>query len=465
MRDDARSIAMTSAEIVDPTGRLAPIAALVNAAREGAADLEALLIERFPQLQVPPADLPRQLAFHGHRSPAGLGAGGVAVWHDLAVFAVSSTQPPQLSVDGGDGVAMTPVSGTSLWVTVQRVAPGQLHLFRYGLDGEWGPGGDFAGYQPLSYPLADAPRGAVSDRRVVSSEIYPGATTEYWLYVSHGVDEQRGAPLMVWHDGGGLLEPGDLGGLRMQVVTDNLVHLGSIPPMVHVLVNPSTGGEGSPMTFGQRYATSMRGVQYDTVSDRYGRHIAEEVLPDAEQAVKLRDDAYSRGAAGGSSGGLSAFKLGWYQPDQFSRVHSIIGSFTGIQWYPERDLIGGFMVPHMVRREPKRNLRVWFSEGMNDLELNNIEDQEGPREVFEAGSWPLCNIMLANALKGRGYDFHFRYGEGYHDGGQGALDLPESLAWLWRGYDPERTEQVFEQETSERQQPVFRVRIANRDAW
>jgi enterochelin esterase family protein len=235
--------------------------------------------------------------------------------------------------------------------------------------------------------------------------------------------------------------------------------------MVHVLANPSTGGEGLPMTSGQRYGTSMRGVQYDTVSDRYGRHIAEELLPHAEQAVKLRHDAYSRAAAGGSSGGLSAFKLAWYQPDQFSRVHSIVGSFTGIQWYPERDLIGGFMVPHLVRREAKRNLRVWFSEGMNDLELNNIEDHDGPREVFEAGSWPLGNIMLANALKGRGYDFHFRYGEGYHDGGQGALDLPESLAWLWRGYDPERTEQTFEQEASERQQPVFRVRIANRDAW
>jgi enterochelin esterase family protein len=80
------------------------------------------------------------------------------------------------------------------------------------------------------------------------------------------------------------------------------------------------------------------------------------------------------------------------------------------------------------------------------------------------GSWPLSNIELANALKLNGYDFHFRFGAGHHGVAQAALDLPESLAWLWRDYDPDRTEQTFEQEPSEREKPPFRVRIANRDA-
>ena len=48
---------------------------------------------------------------------------------------------------------------------------------------------------------------------------------------------------------------------------------------------------------------------------------------------------------------------------------------------------------------------------------------------------------------------------------QGALDSPESLAWLWRDYDPEKTEQTYEMEESEKAKPVFRVGIANRDAW
>src|SRR5262249_6084108 len=129
-----------------------------------------------------------------------------------------------------------------------------------------------------------------------------------------------------------------------------------------------------------------------------------------------------------------------------------IATFTAKMWDPERGADGGFVFPQLVRREPRRNIRVWLSDGSNDQELAR-------------GSWPIGNIALANALKLNGYDFHFRFGEGHHDTAQAALDLPESLAWLWRDYDSDRTEQLFEQEASEREQPPFRVRIANRDAW
>jgi enterochelin esterase family protein len=141
-------------------------------------------------------------------------------------------------------------------------------------------------------------------------------------------------------------------------------------------------------------------------------------------------------------------------------VHSTIGSFTGLQWDPDRGLDGGFILPNLVRRDAKRNIRVWMSEGSNDIEV----DEGGRRDLFVAGSWPLNNIQLANALKLAGYDFHFRFGEGHHTLAQAALDLPESLAWLWRDYDPDRTEQTFTQEESERQKPLFRVKIANRDS-
>jgi enterochelin esterase family protein len=127
------------------------------------------------------------------------------------------------------------------------------------------------------------------------------------------------------------------------------------------------------------------------------------------------------------------------------------------------DINGGHVVPDRARREQKRNIRIWMSAGMNDLELDSTSERS--REVFEAGSWPLQNIQLANALKGRDYDFHFRYGDGFHGEGQAALDLPDSLTWLWRGYDPERTEQSYQQEAEERMKPVYRVQITNREAW
>jgi hypothetical protein len=91
---------------------------------------------------------------------------------------------------------------------------------------------------------------------------------------------------------------------------------------------------------------------------------------------------------------------------------------------------------------------------------DGADDQEGP-----AGSWPLQNIQLANSLKLRGYDFHFRFGQGMHANAQAALDLPDSLIWLWREYDPAKAEQTYQMEPTEREKPLYRVRITNRDAW
>jgi enterochelin esterase family protein len=81
------------------------------------------------------------------------------------------------------------------------------------------------------------------------------------------------------------------------------------------------------------------------------------------------------------------------------------------------------------------------------------------------GSWPLNNIQLANSLKLKAYDFHFRFGVSMHAIAQGALDLPESLTWLWRDYDAAKMQQNYQMEDSERAKPMFRVSITNREAW
>jgi enterochelin esterase family protein len=269
-------------------------------------------------------------------------------------------------------------------------------------------------------------------------------TANYWVYVNAGADTTNGAPVMVWQDGETIVGNQDLLRLRLQIVSDNLVHKKLIPPMVHVLISPGSGGEAQ--------GTRMRSIQYDTVSDRYSRYILDEILPEVGKTYKLRSDAYSRAIAGASSGAICAFNVAWYRPDQFTRVLSHIGSYTGIQWRPEQNLDGGYIVSQRVRREQKKNLRVWMSDGTDDIEN-------------ATGSWPLENIALANALKMKGYDFHFRFGEGMHAIAQGALDLPESLAWLWRGYDPSKNAETYEMEQVERAKPLFRVKVSNRDAW
>ena len=346
-----------------------------------------------------------------------------------------------VSVDKQPPMTMTRVPDSNIWYRLTRLRIGVTHNYHFHADGKPLPVAysyDVPGYGPDSYPQPGVPRGTLSERKTLASKIYPDMPVEYWVYVSPGYDPSRGAALMVWQDGQNLAR-GDLFAFRLFTVTENLVQRKLIPPMIHVMIAPGD-------------KTGKRSIQYDTVSDRYGRFLMEEVLPEVEKSYKLRGDAYSRAIGGLSSGGICALNVAMYFPDRFSRVLSGIGSYVALQWHPEQKLDGGNIYPFKVRREPKRNIRVWLSDG--------ADDQEGG-----GGSWPLQNIQLANSLKLRGYDFHFRFGEGMHANAQAALDLPDSLIWLWRGYDPGKTEQAFEMEEVEREKPLFRVRIANRDAW
>jgi enterochelin esterase-like enzyme len=380
----------------------------------------------------------------GHGLPEMHGRDGAIVWGQEFLFAVESATPATVAIDYQPPVAMKNVPGTNYWYKLAVLRLGTTHNYNYFAGGKSLGTYDVAGYNPDSYPEPGVAHGQLSEKKTLDSKIYPGMSANYWVYVNAGADTTRGAPLMVWQDGETIVGTQDLVRLRMQTVTDNLVAKKVIPPMVHVLISPGSGGEAA--------GTRMRSIQYDTVSDRYGRYLLEEVLPDVEKTYKIRHDAYSRAIAGASSGAICAFNAGWYFPDQFSRVLSHIGSYVALQWHPEQNLEGGYIVSFRVRREPKKNIRVWLSDGQND--------QEAP-----FGSWPLNNIQLANALKLKGYDFHFRFGTGMHAIAQGALDLPESLAWLWRDYDPAKSEQTYTMEESERTKPVFRVSVTNRDAW
>ena len=93
-----------------------------------------------------------------------------------------------------------------------------------------------------------------------------------------------------------------------------------------------------------------------------------------------------------------------------------------------------------------------------------MQDGSNDQEDKRFGSWPLSNLRLANALKIREYDFHFNFGKGTHNTGGGAAEFPAEMIWLWRDYDPSKTEQVYEMEPAEKGKPLFRVAITNRDA-
>jgi enterochelin esterase-like enzyme len=394
-----------------------PLKDLIDAARSNSPRLKELLGAGLPLLK---------------------GRDGAAVWGQEFLFAVESDKPATVSIDHQPALSMTNVPGTKYWYRLATLRLGTTHNYNYFADGKSLGTYDVAGYNPDSYPQPGVARGTLSEMKTLKSTVYPGMSANYWVYVNPGADQVNGAPLMIWQDGETIVGNQDLLRLRLQIVSDNLVAKKLIPPMVHVLISPGSG--------------NMRSIEYDTVSDRYGKYLLQEILPEVEKTYKIRHDAYSRAIAGASSGAICAFNVGWYFPEQFSRVLSHIGSYVALQWHPEQNLDGGYIVSSKVRRDPKKNLRVWLSDGMDDQEVNS-------------GSWPLNNIMLANALKLKGYDFHFRFGVGMHAIAQGALDLPESLAWLWRDWDPAKTTQSYEMEESEKAKPLFRVNIANRDPW
>jgi enterochelin esterase family protein len=395
-----------------------PLETVIEAARAKSPELKDLLAKISPNLKT---------------------QGTALVWGQDFLFAVESEQEPGISIDGLPRAAMVRVPDSNIWYRLVKMRTGVTHSYEFAAEGKaLFPRRDVAGYNPDSYPKAGVPKGTLSEKKTIASKIYEGSTADYWVYVSPGVDPSRPAPLMVWQDGQGLVN-GDLSTLRLFTVTENLVNQKLIPPMIHVMISPGTGPR-------------MRSIQYDTVSDRFGHYLLEEVLPEVEKTYKLRADGYSRGIAGESSGGICSLNVAWYFPDKFSRVHSTVGSYTALQWHPEEHLDGGNIYPFLIRKEPKKNIRIWQSDGMEDIEN-------------QAGSWPLQAVQLANSFKMKGYDYHFRFGEAAHNSAQAAIDLPESLAWLWRDYDAAKTEQTYEMDPQERDKPLYRVRIANRDAW
>ena len=379
-------------------------------------------------------------------------------------FATQAPSQPSLVIDEAPGPAMQHLAGSDLWYAAARIEPvGRLHSFHYMINGAtFGGKLDLPAFGPLSYLQPGVPSGTLSEKIEHTSKIYDGMKSEYWIYVPAQYDPKTPAALMVFQDGGGYIHRD--GNNPTLNVLDNLIAEKKIPVMIAVFINPGdvTDSPGTPTyNFVKAYSDkwhrtlkdSMRSTLYDTVSDRYARFLRDEVLADVQSRYSIRKDAYNHAITGLSSGGICSFNAAWQMPDQFSRVISWIGSFTSIQWKEDPGTPdGGQDYPEKVLREPRRNLRVWLQDGS--------EDQENDRY----GSWPLANVRLANALKLKGYDFHFSFGKGTHNSGQGAAEFPEEMIWLWRDYDPARTEQTYEMEPSEKTRPPFRVAIANRNS-
>lgn len=379
------------------------------------------------------------------------------------VFALESSSEPFLYIDDEPAARMKSLGG-NLWVLTARLLTGRSHAHYYRIAGKMlgGLRFDTAAYTEDSYAKEGVPQGKLSEQFVLDSQVYRGWKISWWVYASPGVDPATPAPVMVWQDGHRFVYRGKRA--RLLEVVENLVAQKKIPPLVLLLVAPGYIGDADD----SQYVPSpdvnrMRSILYDTVNDDYNKMLLGEIFPQAEKMYKLRSDGYSRGAGGQSSGGVCSFNMAWWRPAAFARVLSRIGSFTALQWRrgqenPNRrfglddpaDLLeSGAMFPTLVRFRDKKNMRVWLEDGSYDHEI-------------PPGSWPLQNIQLANALKLRGYDFYFSFGNAQHNTENGDAELPRAMTWLWRNYDPSKTAEEFTIDPDEKEKPYFRVAIVNR---
>lgn len=267
---------------------------------------------------------------------------------------------------------------------------------------------------PESKRQDGVPRGEVTMHVFKDSKVFEDTIRRYWVYVPAQYDGAKPAAVMVFQDGHAYVN--ETGEFRVPIVFDNLIHSGDIPPTIGIFIDPGHKGDALPGEKpGWRPRPSNRSFEYDTLSDAYARFIIDEMLPHVakQHELKLTDDPDRRAICGISSGGICAWTVAWERPDHFRKVLSHVGSFTNIR--------GGHVYPALIRKTPKKPIRVFLQDGENDLDNAH-------------GNWWLSNLQMEAALKFAKYDYKFIGGKGGHNGKHGGAILPESLRWLWRGH-------------------------------
>jgi len=320
----------------------------------------------------------------------------------------AAAAPKVVSDDGKFTLPLARVGTTDVYAAVTTLSWGQAMRWHYEIGNQKHGGGQLEVYttHPDSVEKPGVPKGKLTQQPKWESKIFAGTTRDWWVYVPAQYRPENPACVMVFQDGQNAKN-------YVPPVFDNLIAKGDLPVTVAVCISPGTRADGR---------TSNRSFEYDTLSDQYARFLLEEILPEVEKTVKLRHDAASRAIGGISSGGICAFTVAWERPNEFSKVLSWVGSFTNIaSGTTLRE--GGHNYAAMIRKTPKKPIRVFLQDGENDLD--NLH-----------GNWPLANQQMAKSLAFAGYDYHFEYGHGFHSDRHGRAILPDSLRWLWRDYKP-----------------------------
>ncbi|MCX6366704.1 MAG: alpha/beta hydrolase-fold protein [Armatimonadetes bacterium] len=326
-------------------------------------------------------------------------------------------EPKLLSDDGSWSLPLKRIEASNLWAASTTLPEGFGTRWKFEVGGRPRGGGELEVYTnpPESKRQPGIPEGKLTQMPIWKSKIYEGTVRNWWVYVPAQYDARKPAAVMIFQDGHSYKD-------FVPVVLDNMIAKGELPVSIAIFLAPGHKGETPPES---GWNGNNRSVEYDTVSNRYSQFIVDEILPEVGKSYSLRQDAAGRMVAGISSGGICAFSLAWFRPDQFHKVLSWVGSFTNLQGGPT-GVAGGNTYPAIIRdrrgwdqRGEPKPIRVYLQDGANDLDN-------------KAGSWPLANQDMAKALAFGQYDFKFIFGNGFHGDRHGRATLPDALRWLWR---------------------------------
>jgi len=276
---------------------------------------------------------------------------------------------------------------------------------------------------PDSDQQPGVPPGKIIGPATLASNVYPGTTRNYWMYVPAQYKAAQPACLMIFQDGHAFLNL--KGDYRVPKVFDNLIYRREMPVTIAVFINPghtASQKEASDSDWGD--GTTNRRVEYNALDDKYSKLIVDELLPEIKKQFNISDNPDDRAIAGASSGAICAFTVAWHRPDQFHKVISTIGSFTNI--------MGGHVYPDLILQADAKPIRIFLQDGVNDN--RGIRGRGANARYDPKWDWHAQNLKMAAALTQKHYDVNYTWGIGTHSNKQGGAIMPDMLRWLWRDY-------------------------------
>jgi enterochelin esterase-like enzyme len=153
------------------------------------------------------------------------------------------------------------------------------------------------------------PSGSLHPGQLESSAL--GETRTYTVYLPNTYDGGgEPFPSVYFHDGGDYLTMG-----KATIILDNLIHGGSIPPLVAVFVPP------------------VRREQDYTCKPEYACFFTDELVPETQRLYNLDSNRAQRAIAGPSLGGLISLYIASLRPDLFGLVCA--QSSVARSWNPQ----------------------------------------------------------------------------------------------------------------------------------